>query len=242
MAGKDNESKESKEGEKPELSVPPPTRKSIILKNLLYVLLVGLIIVGTLGYLSFDPQDLSDVEGYEPDSSRLPVGGRDLGAVLKDAEKNKRKVRITEEELNKYLRRTLKFEQGGWFKSFVTARGAWIKLEDGVIEVIIEREVTWLGKRHTVSMLLFPRQAEDEEGKVSSELLTKWRKGRWGRIRVANGYVGLVESSFRALQEAYAEETKLVWLRMIRLRWDIKVSDGVLELFPPEENPLRKNS
>ena len=80
MAGKDNESKESKEGEKPELSVPPPTRKSIILKNLLYVLLVGLIIVGTLGYLSFDPQDLSDVEGYEPNP--IPPVSRWEGVIL----------------------------------------------------------------------------------------------------------------------------------------------------------------
>ena len=97
MAGKDDESKERKEGEQPKLSAPPPTKKSIILKNLLYVLLVALTIVGILAYLSFDPQDLSDVEGYESDSSRLPVGGRDLGAVLKDAEKTTRAVRITEE-------------------------------------------------------------------------------------------------------------------------------------------------
>jgi len=239
MAGKDNESKESKEGEKPELSVPPPTRKSIILKNLLYVLLVGLIIVGTLGYLSFDPQDLSDVEGYEPDSSRLPVGGRDLGAVLKDAEKNKREVRITEEELNKYLRRTLKFEQGGWFKSFVTARGAWIKLEEAGIEVIIEREIASWGRRHTVSMLLEIEQTVREDGGIDTTgLKRKW--GKWGRSKVINGFVVLTQPSFRALKEAYAEEIKRFW-RMLR-SFQIKISDGEIKLSPPEADPLRKKS
>ena len=239
MAGKDNESKESKEGEKPELSVPPPTRKSIILKNLLYVLLVGLIIVGTLGYLSFDPQDLSEVEGYEPDSSRLPVGGRDLGAVLKDAEKNKREVRITEEELNKYLRRTLKFEQGGWFKSFVTARGAWIKLEEAGIEVIIEREIASWGRRHTVSMLLEIEQTVREDGGIDTTgLKRKW--GKWGRSKVINGFVVLTQPSFRALKEAYAEEIKRFW-RMLR-SFRIKISDGEIKLSPPEAAPLRKKS
>ena len=239
MAGKDNESKESKEGEKPELSVPPPTRKSIILKNLLYVLLVGLIIVGTLGYLSFDPQDLSDVEGYEPDSSRLPVGGRDLGAVLKDAEKNKREVRITEEELNKYLRRTLKFEQGGWFKSFVTARGAWIKLEEAGIEVIIEREIASWGRRHTVSMLLEIEQTVREDGGIDTTgLKRKW--GKWGRSKVINGFVVLTQPSFRALKEAYAEEIKRFW-RMLG-SFQIKISDGEIKLSPPEADPLRKKS
>ena len=239
MAGKDKESKESKEGEKPELSVPPPTKKSIIFKNLLYVLLVGLVIVGTLGYLSFDPQDLSEVEGYEPDSSRLPVGGRDLGAVLKDAEKSKREVSITEEELNKYLRRTLKFEQGGWFKGFVTARGAWIKLEEAGIEVIIEREIASWGRRHTVSMLLEIEQTVREDGGIDTTgLKRKW--GKWGRSKVINGFVVLTQPSFRALKEAYAEEIKRFW-RMLG-SFQIKISDGEIKLSPPEAAPLRKKS
>ena len=238
MAGKDNESKESKEGEKPKLSAPPPTKKSIIFKNLLYVLLVGLIIVGTLGYLTFDPQDLSEVEGYEPDSSRPPVGGRDLGAILKNAEKNKRAVRITEEELNNYLRRTLKFEQGGWFKSFVTARGAWIKLEEAGIEVIIEREITSWNKRHTVSMLLEIEQTIREDGGIDTDLKRKW--GKWGRTRVINGFVMLTQPSFKALKDAYAEEIKRFW-KMLG-SFQIKISDGELKLSPPEAAPLRKNS
>ena len=239
MAGKDDESKERKEGEKPKLSAPPPTKKSIILKNLLYVLLVALTIVGILADLSFDPQDLSDVEGYESDSSRLPVGGRDLGAVLKDAEKNKRAVRITEEELNKYLRRTLKFEQGGWFKSFITARGAWIKLEEAGIEVIIEREIASWDRRHTVSMLLEIEQTVREDGGVDTTgLKRKW--GKWGRSKVINGFVMLTQPSFRALKEAYSEEIKRFW-RMLG-SFQIKISDGEIKLTPPEAAPLRKKS
>jgi hypothetical protein len=237
-SGKDSGKDSSKEKRK----APPPTKKGTFFKNLLFVSLLGLVVIGGLAYLSFDPQDLSDIEGYQKDRNDSPLpllGGRNLGTVLENAAKNKHGVRITEEEINNYIRRTLKFEQEGWFKSFVTARGAWIKLEEGVIEVIIEREITWWDKRHTVSMLLFPRQTKDEDGNVSTQLLNKKRTGRWGRTRVMNGFVWLIGPSFTALREAYAEETKQVW-DMFRGRFQIKVSDGVMELSPPEEPPLRK--
>ena len=47
----------------------------------------------------------------------------------------------------------------------------------------------------------------------------------------------LTNSSFASLREAYAVETQQIW-DMLRGRFQIKVSDGVLELSPPEQNLL----
>ena len=237
-SGKDSGKDSSKDSSKEKRKAPPPTKKGTFFKNLFFVALLGLVVIGGLAYLSFDPQDLSDIEGYQEDRNDSPLpllGGRNLGTVLENAAKNKHGVRITEEEINNYIRRTLKFEQEGWFKSFVTARGAWIKLEEGVIEVIIEREV-W-GKRHTISMLLRPEQSKQDDGRINTSVSR--RRGKWGRTRVLNGFMLLTNSSFTALREAYAEETGQVW-DMFRGRFQIKVSDGVMELSPPEEPPLRK--
>ena len=220
--------KDSEEGEeKQKRIVPPPTKKGIFFRNLFYVSLLGLLVIGGLAFLSFQPQNLSDIEGYVSDSSVPPAGGPDLASVLENAYKNMAPVRITEEELNNYLRRTLAVEQGGLFKNIVKARGVWVRLEKGIAEVIIEREMN--GRRHTVSMLFEPKQ---EDGGISTAVGQK--HGKWGRTRVLNGFMYLTYSSFEALQKAYAEETKLIWEKMLRKNFRIKVSDGLLELSPPK--------
>jgi hypothetical protein len=48
----------------------------------------------------------------------------------------------------------------------------------------------------------------------------------------------LTNSSFASLREAYAAETQQIW-DMFRGRFQIKVSDGVLELSPPDEPSLK---
>ena len=232
--GKDSSRDSSRDSSKAKRKMSPPTKRGTFFKNLFFISLRGLVVIGGLAYLSFDPQDLSDIEGYEKDRNDSPLpllGGRNLGTVLENAAKNKHGVRITEEEINNYIRRTLKFEQEGWFKSFVIARGVWVRLEEDVIEVIIEREV-W-GKRHTISMLLQVEQSMQDDGGINTSL--RREKGKWGRTRVLNGFVLLTNSSFKALQEAYAEETERVW-NMFSGRFQIKVSDGVMELSPPEES------
>ncbi len=237
-SSKESSKDSSKDSSKGKRKAPPPTKRGTFFKNLFFVSLLGLVVIWGLAYLSFDPQDLSDIEGYQKDRNDSPLpllGGRNLGTVLENAVKNKHGVRITEEEINNYIRRTLKFEQEGWFKSFVTSRGVWVRLEEDVIEVIIEREV-W-GKRHTISMLLRPEQSKQEDGRINTSV--NRREGKWGRTRVVRGFMYLTNSSFTALREAYAEETEQVW-DMFRGRFQIKVSDGVMELSPPEEPPLRK--
>ena len=131
-----------------------------------------------LGYLSFDPQPLDDIEGYRGKPGPPPLTGRNLATVLENAAKNNHGVRITEKEINEYLLRTLKFEQGGVFKGRVTARGVWVRLEKDVAEIIIEREI--MGKSHTISMFLRPEQEKQDD----DSMLTKVHRsrGRWGQI------------------------------------------------------------
>jgi hypothetical protein len=233
MADKDKETGDkSNPGKKRERKVPsPPTRKALFFKNLFFLSLLGLVGIGLLASLSFDPQDLSDIDGYAEDSSALIPGGPDLANLLENAARNKNGVRITEEQINSYLRRTLIFEQEGWFKSFVSARGVWVRLQEDIVEVIIEREV-W-GKRHTISMLLQPEQTKQQDGRINTTVSRG--KGKWGRTRVLNGFMLLTNSSFVSLRGAYSTETQQIW-DMFRGRFQIKVSDGVLELSPPEQD------
>ena len=147
------------------------------IRDRFYLSLLGLVGIGLLALVSFDPQDLSDVDGYVEDSSAVIPGGPNLVNLLENAARNKNGVRLTEEQINNYIRRTLKFEQGGWFESFVTARGVWVRLQENVVEVIIEREV-W-GKRHTISMLLEPEQTAQEDGGINTTVSRG--KGKWGR-------------------------------------------------------------
>ena len=56
-----------------------------------------------------------------------------------------------------------------------------------------------------------------------------------------NGFMLLTNSSFVSLREAYATETQQIW-DMFRGRFQIKVSDGVLELSPPEQDLLKAQS
>ena len=81
-------------------------------------------------------------------------------------------------------------------------------------------------------MLFEPKQTKKEDGGISTAVGQK--HGKWGRTRVLNGFMYLTYSSFEALQKAYAEETKLIWEKMLRKNFRIKVSDGLLELSPPE--------
>ena len=109
-----------------------------------------------------------------------------------------------------------------------------MRLQEDVDEVIIEREV-W-GKRHTISMLLEPEQTAQEDGGINTTVSRG--KGKWGRAKVLNGFMLLTNSSFASLREAYAAETQQIW-DMFRGRFQIKVSDGVLELSPPDEPSLK---
>ncbi len=209
---------------------PPPKKKSGCLKNVFFLSLLALVALGLLAYLSFDPQDLSDIQGYRDKPGLAPPAGRNLATVLENAAKNGHGVRITEKEINEYLLRTLKFEQGGVFKGRMAAKGVWVRLEEGVAEVIIEREV--MGeRRHTISMFLRPEQKEGDDG----SMLTKVHRstGRWGRTRIFRGFMLLTKSSFENLAATYSDEFEILQT-MFKKKVRITITADHIELSPPE--------
>ncbi len=116
---------------------PPSKKKSGFLKNLFFLSILALVVLAGLAYISFDPQDLTDIEGYRETPGPTPPGGRNLATVLENAVKNGHGVRVTEKEINDYILRTLKFRQEGVFKGRIEARGVWVRLNDGEAEVIL---------------------------------------------------------------------------------------------------------
>ena len=79
MGEKDNhnEGKESA-ATKRDRKVPPPTRKGTFFKNLFLLSILGLVVIGLLAYLSFDSQDLSDIDGYVENSLAIAPAGPNL--------------------------------------------------------------------------------------------------------------------------------------------------------------------
>ena len=73
--------KEDKQSEKEE-----PKKKGGCLRTVLMLALLLLGVLGIFAYLTFDPQDLSDIEGYRETPSLLPPSGRDLLKVLDAAQ------------------------------------------------------------------------------------------------------------------------------------------------------------
>ncbi len=100
---------------------PLPKPKSGCLGKLTTLaVFAGLVGLGGALYTISQPQDLSDITGYGP--SAVGKDSRNLKAVLKNATEGGYPLKLSEEEINLYLRDTLEFEQGGLLAE-------WVKLE-----------------------------------------------------------------------------------------------------------------
>lgn len=209
---------------------PEKKKKSVIMRNILLLALLALAVLGGLTYLTFDPQSLTDIDGYRETPALVPPAGRDLGKVLESAYQGGHAATISEEELNNYIQRTLSVEQGGAFQGHVELKGVWVRLEDGVAEVIIERELMGQ-RRHTLSMFLTIDQQIEEGGQVVT--LVNPEGARFGRTRVPEGYLYLVMGSFTSLGRAYGGELDTL-KKMFKGMTRVTIADGELILTPPE--------
>ncbi|NNC87368.1 MAG: hypothetical protein HKN82_02780 [Akkermansiaceae bacterium] len=198
-----------------------------------FFVFIGVLLVGLLGfltYLSFDPQDLTDIDGYRVEASLIPPPGRNLGNVLAEAERGGLPATITEREINHYLIRTLKSEQQGLFAEWVKLEGVWVRLEDGVAEVIIERSIMD-ERKHTIAMHLEVEQEEEQDGQVSTRVNPTG--GRFGRTQVVEGYLYLVLSSFEALAGKYDDELGSL-KSMFENKARLEIKEGELVITPAE--------
>lgn len=201
----------------------------------------GLIGLGAAVFFILQPQDLSDLEGSGPGA--VGKSSRDLQEVMQNALDGGYSLSLTEEEINLYLRDTLKAEQAGMLASQVSIRSVAVRLDEARAEVIIEREVA--GRPLTLSMFLRVEQTELPTGTINTEIFLDggpyheslpWPAvgGRFGRLPVPQGFLVLVLPSFKNLAGVYrtdgAEAVKA--LDFIDEMARIRVEEGKLVLDP----------
>lgn len=194
-----------------------------------FATIVGL---GVALYFVGQPQDLADLEG----APALGGAERDLREVLEKAIEGNYSVRISEGELNRWLGSQLALEQGGGLGANVSLQRVWVRLEEGVAEVVFVRDVA--GHALTTSIFLQVEQAETAKGMRTSvhlhgggyhDLLpVPSRGGRFGQLTVPQGFLNLVMPDFKKLAEVFAREIELGFEQMSR----IKIEEGGLLLDP----------
>lgn len=184
-----------------------------------FILLCLLIITG-LGYCvyyNFQPQDLSDIDGYRPDDrEQIPLS---LSQVIGSAAKTRQAVELTERQVNSWLAENLKAKQEGLLADYVTLKGIWVRFEEeknGRCEIIVEREVH--GHPHTVSMYVRIERKKKENGSYTTFVRKDGGNilglipagGRFGQVRMPQGFLLMVAQSFESLAELFSQE--LEWM------------------------------
>jgi len=202
--------------------------------------------LGVALYFIAQPQDLSDIHGYDPD--RRPQSRLDLKQSLQNSLDRAYPVTFTEDEINRWLLSTLQTKQGGLLAADVSLDGVWVRLEDGRAEVVLERKL--LGRRFTVSMFLEVEQSETEQGSITDVqfhggafhpyLPFPKCGGRFGRLPVPQGFLHLVMPAFKNLAAVFPEELRLGFSEMPR----VKITDDRLTFDPrgPQPSALSPSS
>lgn len=189
------------------------------MKRLFLLFASALVIaLGYAIYLSLQSQDLSDLAGRQKeDRSQNPV---DIPALIEKAAKSRNDVIITERQLNTWLATTLKARQEGVVADYVDISGVWVRFDEtegGRTEIIIEREVE--GYPQTVSMFLRIERKKKEDDSFTTYVHKDggriWNLlaagGRFGKIRVPQGFLFFTKDAFDTLAELFARE--LAWMK-----------------------------
>ncbi len=202
---------------------------------LLFVLAGGLGVLGCFYFIA-QPQSLTDIGGYGPAAKE--VRGRDMKVVLQNSIDRDFAVTLTETELNQWLARNLQTKQGGLLASQVSLERMWVRLDDGVAELILERKI--MGYPITVSMFLQINQTEGAEfakteiirngGLYHESLPFLSRGGRFGQLVVPQGFLLLVLPAYEKLPDMFHDEIELAINKMAR----IKIEKNRLILDPSE--------
>lgn len=188
------------------------------------------------------PQDLSDVAGYgvQPQGSRV----RDLNEVLKRSVEDGHAVTLSEQEINRWLARNVTLTQQGLLADRVSGSHVWVRLEDDLAEVIMERRV--FGRPLTVSMFFQFRMEPGAEGARKEVVLhggpyldglpAVKRGGRFGRLVVPQGYLHLVKPAYDQLAAACADEIRLAFEEMVTI--ELKQDQLVLNPLPAPQQDV----
>ena len=103
-------------------------------KLLLLILLAAAVGLGAAIYYAIIPQ-----EGYDATAKKLPE--RDISVVLNNSIDRGYAVTLSEEEINQWLGRVLVAKQDGLLAEQVKFDRVWVRLEEGVAEVVLPRSL-----------------------------------------------------------------------------------------------------
>ena len=148
--------------------------------------------------------------------------------VLRSAVERGYDLKLSEAEINGWLRKTLVSKQGGLLAEQVKLEGVGVRLESDRAEVVMERSV--FGKPFTVSMYLRIEQTESEDGVATSlhrdgghylDSFPKLKKGgRFGKLVVPQGLLLLVMPAFGELGGQFKDEISNGLEKMARVRFE----------------------
>jgi len=184
-------------------------------------ILSSILLVAGLGYAvygSFLGQDLSDINGYD-EADREPRPS-DVSILIQMAANTRQSVEISERQINTWLANNIKVRQEGQLADHVKLKGVWVRFEEvegGRAEIIIEREVD--GRPHTVSMFIRVERKKKEDGTFTNYIHKDGGSffnilaigGRFGQVRVPQGFLLFTQDSFRSLGELF--ETEIGWIK-----------------------------
>lgn len=203
------------------------------------VFLILLVAAGGLGAAvvsAIQPQDLSDLSS--PAETGKPAPERDLKEVLKNAVDRGYPVTLKETEINQWLGRTLVGKQGGFLDEQVKFDRVWIRFEEGIAEVVMERKL--MGKPFTVSMFIQIERMEGAQGAFTEiqmhggsyhpDFPKPPRGGRFGKLVVPQGFLILVMPAYKKLAAQFTEEIELGLREMSR----VTIEKGQVILDPRE--------
>lgn len=178
----------------------------------LFLLLVVAGLAAALYQIS-QPQDLTDIAGRGAGAVGKP--SRDLKAVLASALKGDYELTLTEQDINLYLRDTLKMKQGGLLADEASLDEVAVRLEGDHAEIIMVRTVA--GHPFTVSMYVRVVQSELPNGNILKEVVRSRGPyhesikrpnvgGRFGKLPMPEGFLLLVMPSFEKLAAVFRDE------------------------------------
>lgn len=164
-------------------------------------------------YLSFQPQNLSGISGYDPNSRTETVV--DIPARIEAAAKTRQPVTISEGQFNTWLANHIKVRQEGKLADEVDLKGVWVRFssaQGGRAEIVIEREVREMP--HTTSIYLRLERKEKEDGSFTTTRRLDGGRflgailigGRFGELKVPQGFLFFTQSSYRSLARLFTDE------------------------------------
>lgn len=202
------------------------------------VVLVALTSMVAHTFMSWVPRNLQDVDGTRPvkRGAKIP----DLAERLREAIQKNYVVKITEEDLNRYIASKLELTQSSIVDDYVKITGVYVDLKPDLIDVSIEREfdipnnqqsdgskkLGFMPFSQTVSMQIELQTTDSDDG--GKERSLTFPGGNFGKAPAPGLLVRIVKPSFDVIAEVFEEEIKLSYKEMT----SVVVSDGFITLDP----------